>query len=118
MRDFRFLSRNKCLKSPRDNVTFAVEPRKKVVVDLTMVFVEKILSMTRCFNYDAFGHIARTCQKSLKCRKCGKEGDKIAECRADRSRCGNCGQTGHRAYDLRCPTQKKAEQRKIARTAR
>jgi hypothetical protein len=122
---FKFLARKRCQKSLKKNLTFAVEPRlhkalierQKIVVGLTMVFVEMV-QVTRCYNCNGLGHIARSCKQKPKCHKCGKEGHKIKECRAEKSECGNCKQTGHRAYDKKCPTLKRALEWKIARTAR
>jgi hypothetical protein len=64
------------------------------------------------------GFIRKSNQQKPKCHKCGKEGHKIKECRAEKSECGNCKQIGHRAYDRKCPTMKRALEWKIARTAR
>jgi hypothetical protein len=69
-------------KSPKENLTFAVEPRlhiafiekQKIMVGLTMVFVEEMVQVTRCFNCNGLGHIARSCKQKPKCHKCGKEG--------------------------------------------
>jgi hypothetical protein len=65
------------------------EQRQKIVVGLTMVFVEMV-QVTRCYNCNGLGHIARSCKQKPKCHKCGKEGHKIKECRAEKSECGNC----------------------------
>jgi hypothetical protein len=123
---FKFLARKRCQKSPKENLTFAVEPRlhkafiekQKIVVGLTMVFVEEMVQVTRCFKCNGLGHIAKSCKQEPKCHKCGKEGHKIKECRSEKSECGNCRQAGHRAYDRKCPTMKRALEWKIARTAR
>jgi hypothetical protein len=123
---FKFLARKRCQKSPKENLTFAVESRlhkalierQKIGVGLTMVFVEEMVQVTRCYNCNGLGHISKSCQQKPKCHKCGKEGHKIKECRAEKSECGNCKQTGHRAYDRKCPTMKRALEWKIARTAR
>jgi hypothetical protein len=88
------------------------------MVGLTMVFVEEMVQVTRCFNCNGLGHIPRSCKQKPKCHKCDKEGHKIKECRAEKSECGNYKQTGHRAYDKKCPPLKRALEWKIARPAR
>jgi transposase-like protein len=108
---------------PKENLTFAVESRlhkalierQKIGVGLTMVFVEEMVQVTRCYNCNGLGHISKSSQQKPKCHKCGKEGHKIKECRAEKSECGNCKQIGHRAYDRKCPTMKRALEWKIAR---
>jgi transposase-like protein len=120
---FKFLARKRCQKSPKENLTFAVESRlhkalierQKIGVGLTMVFVEEMVQVTRCYNCNGLGHISKSSQQKPKCHKCGKEGHKIKECRAEKSECGNWKQTGHRAYDRKCPTMKRALEWKIAR---
>jgi transposase-like protein len=125
-RAFKFLARKRCQKSPKENLTFAVESRlhkalierQKIGVRLTIVFVEEMVQVPRCYNCNGLGHISKSCRQKPKCHKCGKEGHKIKECRAEKSECGNCKQTGHRAYYRKCPTMKRALEWKIARTAR
>jgi hypothetical protein len=41
------------------------------------------------FNCNGLGHIAKSCKQKPKCHKCGKEGHKIKECRAEKSGTAN-----------------------------
>jgi hypothetical protein len=50
-RDFKF---KRCQKSPKENLTFAVEPRlHKALIErqkIVVVFVEEMVQVTRCYN--------------------------------------------------------------------
>lgn len=62
-------------------------------------YVGRPRQCTKCLR---FGHIASTCQMSLRCGRCGKDHDKAA-CSADQPRCPNC-KRAHESTSHRCPT--------------
>src|SRR5205085_761510 len=41
---------------------------------------ERIYSTTICFRYQGTGHLANTCNRPLRCQKCGKEGHTDRRC--------------------------------------
>ncbi|XP_077536158.1 uncharacterized protein LOC144148510 [Haemaphysalis longicornis] len=62
-------------------------------------YTEKPKQCSRC---QRFGHIAGTCNRKVRCARCGGDHDR-ADCKAEELRCPNCRQTHEAAY-ASCPT--------------
>lgn len=61
-------------------------------------YTEKPKQCSRC---QRFGHIAGTCNRKVRCARCGGDHDR-ADCKAEELRCPNCRQT-HEAAHASCP---------------
>lgn len=86
---------------------------EKVNVDLVKVFVEEEDQVTRCFNCNGYGHVAKYCKDAVVCPRCGG-GHKMKDCQAEELDCPNCKQMGiverrHPASSRYCPVYQKKQ---------
>ena len=72
---------------------------------------------TRCYNCLSYTtHIAKYCRSTTRCGWCGQAGHKINDCLVgqdpSKKACAPCGgQRGHYAMDIHCPTRQKDQER-------
>lgn len=60
----------------------------------------------RCYRCESINHLAKDCKETPigeKCRKCGNEGHKAAECQGENVYCWTCKTDDHRNASFKCP---------------
>lgn len=115
----RYEAKRPCRNKERENWIFRAAPEvfkkfmehEKVNIDLVKIFVEEEDQVTRCFNCNGFGHVAKHCKDQLCCPRCGSE-HKVEDCKVEDPDCPNCKKMGiaerrHAAYSRYCPVYQK-----------
>ena len=66
-------------------------------------------NVSQCERCWRFGHRAKYCQSSERCRRCGSSAHTMAACKVKAGKCVNCGK-GHYANSAHCPKRKEEEE--------
>lgn len=89
---------------------------RRVMIGWETCIVYESFDVTRCFKCCGYHHLAKSCNASVACSKCGWEHD-FMECKSESFNCVNCVNasksikdkvdTNHSAFDPECPVFKR-----------
>jgi hypothetical protein len=126
--NFKFVGKRRCHRYGRENwiaevssvFLKALAGRRRLRLGLTEVGIEEFFPVTRCYQCQGYGHIAKGCTKERRCAGCGGK-HLLLTCRAKTLKCPNCvtakrPNTGHTASSATCPELLKRMQRCKGRT--
>lgn len=115
----KVISKKDCKNKQKENWILQACPKifkwfmenKFLTFDLATVYTQEYVNVSICFKCSNFGHVAKYCQRSECCHKCGG-GHNAKDCTKDTLECPNCTKMGlldrsHSARNISCPIYQK-----------
>ena len=81
-----------------------------VIIEYERIRIDKFLPLPpRCYNCQAYGHIAQHCKALTRCSRCAQTGhsNKLETPCQNKMKCALCNQADHPCYSYKCPVAQK-----------